>query len=216
MKRLLLVTITSALLGCGPAFAQATMGTGIPLGVTSPLGIGPGAPVGTTGIPLGATELATPGVSPTTGGSSLVGSSMTTTTCFGSAGQAASGTEMQTAGISGAMTGTATATGAATSAPTALFDGAGMSGGTASGTCSTGSAGLANSAASASSPGLASGSGVGRAGIPIGATELNTGGLSPLPSIIQQSPAPVVSTDTVPCPATEATVTAGTSMSGSC
>ena len=53
------------LAGCGPAFAQVGMITGAPapLGVTSPLGFGPGAPVGATGIPLGATELATPGVS---------------------------------------------------------------------------------------------------------------------------------------------------------
>jgi len=40
-----------------------------PLGMTSPLGIGAGAPVGGTGLPLGATELATPGVSPMTSGS---------------------------------------------------------------------------------------------------------------------------------------------------
>jgi multidrug efflux pump len=37
-------------------------GAPAPLGVTSPLGFGSGAPVGVTGIPLGATELATPGV----------------------------------------------------------------------------------------------------------------------------------------------------------
>lgn len=48
---------------CSPAFAQVGMVTGAraSLGVTSPLGIGPSAPVGATAIPLGATELATPG-----------------------------------------------------------------------------------------------------------------------------------------------------------
>jgi hypothetical protein len=34
-----------------------------PLGIASPLGIGPGAPVAPTGVPLGATQLMTPGVS---------------------------------------------------------------------------------------------------------------------------------------------------------
>ena len=59
----------ASLLGCGAAYAQASMNVSpLPaLGMTSPLGI-PNAPVGQTGIPLGATELATPGVSPTTSG----------------------------------------------------------------------------------------------------------------------------------------------------
>ena len=49
-----------------------------PLEITSPLGI-PNAPVGHTGIPIGAIELATPGVSPTTfGASPLIGA-----TCAG-------------------------------------------------------------------------------------------------------------------------------------
>src|ERR671937_1613160 len=61
----------AVLLGCGSAYAQARMNVSpLPaLGRTSPLGI-PNAPVGQTGIPLGATELATPGVSPTTSGAS--------------------------------------------------------------------------------------------------------------------------------------------------
>src|SRR5438128_11355962 len=46
--------------------------------MTSPLGV-PNAPVGHTGVPMGATELATPGVSPTTfGASPLIGA-----TCAG-------------------------------------------------------------------------------------------------------------------------------------
>jgi hypothetical protein len=43
---------------------------GLPLGITSPLGIGPAGPVGPTRIPLGATELATPGASPILSGAS--------------------------------------------------------------------------------------------------------------------------------------------------
>ena len=65
----------AVLLGCGSAYAQARMNVSpVPaLGMTSPLGI-PNAPVGQTGIPLGATELATPGVTPTASGAApLIG-----------------------------------------------------------------------------------------------------------------------------------------------
>ena len=55
----------------GAAFAQVGMSAVTPpLGITSPLGIGAAAPVGATGFPLGATDLATPGVSPMTSSSS--------------------------------------------------------------------------------------------------------------------------------------------------
>jgi hypothetical protein len=88
MMRLLIATMTAALLGCGPACAQVgpigatsplgmgagspigAAGPGSPLGMTSPLGIGPGSPVGPVGIPLGATELATPGESSAVSGAS--------------------------------------------------------------------------------------------------------------------------------------------------
>src|SRR4030081_1043099 len=76
MRRLLVTTTVSVLLGCSTAWAQVTVGTGapVPLGLTSPLGMGTGASVGVTGIPLGATEMATPGVSPTAAGTSPLGS----------------------------------------------------------------------------------------------------------------------------------------------
>src|ERR1700746_3779253 len=69
------VATAAVLLGCGAAYAQAPLNPSPlpPLGLTSPLGI-PNAPVGHTGIPMGATELASPGVSPTTfGASPLIG-----------------------------------------------------------------------------------------------------------------------------------------------
>jgi hypothetical protein len=50
-------------LGCGAAFAQVGP-TASPLGITSPLGIGPGSAVPPVGVPMGALELATPGLSP--------------------------------------------------------------------------------------------------------------------------------------------------------
>src|SRR3977135_3552873 len=82
MRRLIVTTTVSVLLGCSTAWAQVTVGTGapVPLGITSPLGMGPGASVGVTGIPLGATEMATPGVSPTAAGTAALGS-MTAGTC---------------------------------------------------------------------------------------------------------------------------------------
>ena len=64
MKRFLMITAASALL-CGQAFAQQAAVMPTPsLSATSPLGMVPSAPVGGTGIPFGATEIASPGVSP--------------------------------------------------------------------------------------------------------------------------------------------------------
>src|SRR5262249_35487084 len=157
----------AVLLGCGSAYAQARMNVSpLPaLGMTSPLGI-PNAPVGQTGIPLGATEFATPGVSPTTSGAApLIGAP-----CAGaSSAPAAMGSPMTgaSAGMGSSVPGLSS---------TALFDGGSMSA-TAPTTCAA--------SATASSP-LASsmgpGSTVGPAGIPLGSTELGGGGLSP-PSV---------------------------------
>jgi hypothetical protein len=64
MKHFLMITATTALL-CGQAFAQQAAVMPTPsLSATSPLGMVPSAPVGGTGIPFGATEIASPGVSP--------------------------------------------------------------------------------------------------------------------------------------------------------
>jgi hypothetical protein len=219
MRTFLISIIALPLLCSSAAFAQVGMITGAPatLGVTSPLGIGPGAPAGATGIPLGATELATPGVSPSAS-TGMPSSMMTTTTSAcstmgGSMQTGASGMGSSSVGATGAVNGESPATGAVsgTSAPTALFDGAGISG-TASGTCPSTTV-SSSPTGSASSPSLASRSTVGRVGIPMGSTELSTGGVSPLPDITTQSLAPSVSTGTsmVPCP----TTTTGTSMSSS-
>jgi hypothetical protein len=72
MKRFWVAAVGLPLL-CSPAFAQVEVGdplTAMPtVGVTSPLGISPGGSVGATGIPLGATELTSPGLSPAPTGS---------------------------------------------------------------------------------------------------------------------------------------------------
>ena len=228
MRPFLIAVVTSSLLGCSPAFAQVGMVTGTPavLGVTSPLGIGPGAPVGATGIPLGATELATPGVSPSLAGTAALGSMTASTACSGIGTSAQPTTSIP--GTSGMGASTApnamTATGARTSGlpvPTPLFDSTGISG-NASGTCAGGTAMASSSpTASASSPaGLGSRSGtVGRAGIPMGSTELSPGGLSPLPDITLQSQPSAITTgmSTGPCVLSGSSSTTGSSMSsGGC
>ena len=168
------VATAAVLLGCGSAYAQAPLSTSPlpPLGVTSPFGI-PNAPVGHTGVPLGATELATPGVSPTTSGASP----MLGATCVSSAPPAAMGGSTTgaspnmgspvtgaSAGMGGSVTGTS---------GTAPFDGGGMAA-SAPGACA---------ASATASPPLASsmgpGSSVGMIGIPFGSTELGGGGLRP-------------------------------------
>ncbi|MDQ1421984.1 MAG: hypothetical protein QOJ52_3946, partial [Acidimicrobiaceae bacterium] len=73
MRPALFAATLAAVFGCGPVSAQVG-GTASPvpsLSPTSPLGIGPGSPVAATGIPMGATELNTPGVSPMLGTSTI-------------------------------------------------------------------------------------------------------------------------------------------------
>jgi hypothetical protein len=68
MRRLWMIAAMA--IGCSPAFAQVG-GMSVPtpgIAATSPLGMSgalqPGTSVGPTGIPLGATELPSPGISP--------------------------------------------------------------------------------------------------------------------------------------------------------
>ena len=74
MRPLLILATAWCLLCAGPAFAQVEDPldplTAVPsLGATSPLGMGASGSVGTTGIPLGSTEVTSLGVSPApTGG----------------------------------------------------------------------------------------------------------------------------------------------------
>jgi len=223
-KGILVAATVWSLCNVGAAFAQVGMGTVTPpLGVTSPLGIGAAAPVGATGLPLGATELATPGVSPMTSGSSASSAMTTPSACSSTMGAmqtAASGVGNSTSATPGSLPGESSATGAisGTSAPTALFDGTGIAG-TASGTCASATTASSSPTTSASSPTIGSRTTVGRVGIPVGSTELGTGGLSPLPDPTLQSQSTVVPTapSTVPCPTTGMSTMAGSSMfSGGC
>src|SRR5690348_14065386 len=108
------MAIAAVLSICGSAYAQVggvSISPGPPLGFTSPLGLGPGSPVGPSKIPMGATELASPAVSPLISGTSPM-SPAASATC----GASSPGTS--------AGTGSSSTTGASGTA-TALFDGGG-------------------------------------------------------------------------------------------
>jgi hypothetical protein len=213
MTRLLIATIAWACLGSSSLFAQVGMSAATPpLGITSPLGIGPSARVAPTGIPLGAFELSSPGVSPTFVGAASLGPTAGQTDCRGVGGsipEASFGTASSTAGTS---LGTGTSP-VGTSASPNLFDGGGMAG-SASGTCMTSSPVSSNPTASASSPDAIVRSTVGRVGIPLGSTELGVGGLSPPPISLPTPSSSILSgASTVPC--STAGMSAGMSTSTS-
>ena len=192
-------TLTAAVLASGSAAAQVggigTSPLGSPLGMTSPLGIGPAPAVPRTGIPMGATELSSPGVSPMTFGASPLGPAPGNITSCSSIGGSI---PQASSGMASSMPGTSfnsgmSATGS--SGSTTIFDGGGMTG-NASGTCTTtASSPTAGPSSSASSPtGMGLGSQVGRVGIPLGSTELGVGGLSPPPDVLIPNPSTPLST----------------------
>ena len=183
MTRFAVATTAAVLSGCWPAYAQVG-GTGIfpgpALGMTSPLGVGPGSPVAPTRIPMGATELTSSGVSPLTSGASPLGLAIGgIATCSGAGGSL----PQASPGMGASMPGTSFNTGmstAGTVGSTTIFDGGGTSG-SASGTCA-GTAGAPSAGSAAPSTGMGSTSSVSRLGIPLGSTEIGVGGLSP-PSV---------------------------------
>lgn len=169
MKRLWMAA-AMAMLSCSTALAQVG-GTSVPtpgIAATSPLGIPggsqPGTSVGPTGIPLGATELTSPGISPM----------FVDPTGMMASGTACSAGGSASSGISGGLSGVST------------YDGGGLAGGgMAAGLavpgdtapCVAASAGTASATASAP---FASPSGASRTGIPLGSVEIGTAGVSPL------------------------------------
>ena len=131
------LTVGVMFLSPGPAIAQSipsNMPPAAGMGATSPLSAGSAPPAG---IPLGSTEIATPGISPVDPSQNAG-----MTTCAGSDGAGPSA---------------------------ALFDGGGLAGST--------SLSCADSRPISSS--LPSPSSIGRVGIPLGATELGSLGISP-------------------------------------
>ena len=181
MRRILIAAMQAALIGCGPVAAQVG-GVGIPtpgIAATSPLGMTPGSSVSPTGIPMGATELASPGLSPATNGA--IGMTGFGTTCSAmaspSSGMSSSSTNFDGGGI-GVGTGTS------------------LPGSTA--VCGTGSSSSASSSAAMSSASPAGGA---RAGIPMGSVEIGSAGVSPL--VVVPVPSPSLSTmGTIASPST--------------
>jgi hypothetical protein len=167
MRRELIIAVTMAtLLGGNPVFAQVR-GIGSPtpgMGQTSPFGMSAATSgsVGPAGVPLGATELATPGLSPappSTSGSTIcsavVGAGSDSGTGLFDGGGV--GTSMGTSQMG--MGGTSSASGACNEASGA------------------GSAGTLQS--TNSSPGASAPLGIGT--IPLASTELGNAGVSPSP-----------------------------------
>ena len=150
---LVMAALAVSLLGGSSASAQVGgVGTS-PLGAASPLAMGPGVPVAPTGIPLGATEMTTPGTSP------APSSTMGAIGCSGPGGPTSQ-------------------------AAAPLFDGGGMAGAASSGCAGTGAGGSSMPAL----PTLRAG----RAGIPLGSTELGDAGLSPAPPVSTMFVSPIV------------------------
>jgi hypothetical protein len=180
MTRFAVATTATVLLGCWPQVGGMGIFPGPALGMTSPLGVGPGSPVAPTRIPMGATELTSSGVSPLTSGASPLGLAIGgIATCSGAGGSL----PQASPGMGTSMPGTSFNTGmstAGTVGSTTIFDGGGTSG-SASGTCA-GTAGAPSAGSAAPSTGMGSTSSVSRLGIPLGSTEIGVGGLSP-PSV---------------------------------
>jgi hypothetical protein len=171
MKPFMIIAAAWPLL-CSPALAQVGMIADTPaLGLTSPLGGGPGAPVGATGIPMGSTEITSAGVSP------LPFSSVANGTACSTVGTSPSGMFGSTATFDGggttpttiAMPGTPVMSGMSTSS--GALDTSGLSG-----MCGSGSNITAASSTPTSTP-IAPG-GVARTGIPMGSTEIGNLGVS--------------------------------------
>jgi hypothetical protein len=179
MKRLWTATVVATFLSCNCAFSPAFSQVGgmadpTPgIAATSPLGMVPGASVPPTGIPLGATELASPGLSPLTDGTAGMAGFGSTCSAVGNS----------SSGISGVST----------------YDGGGMGLGGASlpgsgvicGPSSTGS----------SSTALTSGNEA-RTGIPFGSVEIGNAGVSPLVVVPAPTAPPSVMGTLGPSPST--------------
>jgi hypothetical protein len=190
MKRFLMITTASALL-CGPAFAQQAAVMPTPsLSATSPLGMVPSAPVGGTGIPFGATEIASPGVSP----APLPSTGMTGSTLCSTIGTAPSTMFGSAATFDGGGVALGTVTPQSTMAmpssdisPTsALID--------TSGTQSMCGAGSGNPAASSTPMSPTTPGGVPRTGIPMGSTEIGNLGVSSAVAVPIVTVTPTIST----------------------
>ena len=221
MRPLLILATAWCLLCAGPAFAQVEDPldplTAVPsLGATSPLGMGASGSVGTTGIPLGSTEVTSLGVSPaptggvtgtiamptngaiTSSGCSTVGTSSLgmygSTATYDGGGTASGSATPATAATTGsmAMPGTSTSSQMSIlpgmSTASGMLDTSGMSG-----MCGSGSSSIASSSTPTSTSPTAPG-GVARTGIPLGSMEISNLGVSSAPAVPTIGVLPIVGT----------------------
>ena len=190
-----MMTLMMLAVGCGYASAQMTMSpttpsAGLALGATSPLGLSgqnSSTPSSQIGIPFGATQLNVGGLSPAPG--PLVGSGCSTVSSLSSAGMGtfdggglSSGMSGGTSGISG-TSGMSGLSGTSGSAGSTGCGAASIATGTASGVLSPGSSGTST---------------LGIGTIPLGATEIDSGGVSPM--IVTPAPSTTTTTGMTPGP----------------
>src|SRR6266849_5120222 len=201
MRFSLIAAILPALVVCNAATAQVSgMASPTPtMGATSPLGIGTGSAVSQTGIPLGSTEIASPGVSPapTVTGTIAMPSSGTTcstlgtspssmfgsTASFDGGGMAAGSAAPATAATSGMSTSSGMSATSGMSTTSGMLETSGMSG-----MCGSGSSSIAASSTPSSTSPTTPG-GAARTGLPLGSTEIGNLGVSsgavvPTPSVL--------------------------------
>lgn len=192
IRVLLIAAVIPVLFVSNIALAQVSgMATPTPtIGATSPLGIGTGSTVSPTGIPLGSTELASPGISPAPAfstGTTAMPSNGTTCSTLGTAPSGMYGSTATYDGGGIAM-GTATPATAGTMATSEMSTSSGISATSGmsttsgmmetsglSGMCGSGSGSIASSSTptSPTTPG-----GAARTGIPLGSIEIGNLGVS--------------------------------------
>src|ERR1700738_1439772 len=179
-KFLLIATVLPALLVGNLAMAQVDEpfdGTVTPtpmMGATSPLGITTGSTSSPAGIPFGATEITSPGLSPLPTG--VTGTITIPTT--------GSGTACSTTATPPAATSMTSAM-PTSSAPLGMLDTSGMSG-----MCGSGSSSLAASSAPTSTSPTTLG-GAARTGIPLASFEIGNLGVSSTPAVPLPSALPI-------------------------
>src|SRR6266849_1466064 len=174
---------------CNVAMAQVSgmAGPTPTIGATSPLGIGAGSSVSQTGIPLGSTEIASPGISPSptgvTGTIAMPGSGTTcstlgtspssmfgSTASFDGGGMGVGTAAPATAATSGSSTSSGMSATSGVSTTSGMLDTSGSSG-----MCGSGSSSVTSSSTPTSPTVPGDGA---RTGIPVGSTEIGNLGVS--------------------------------------
>src|SRR6266852_1250673 len=175
----LMAAALPALFACNVAMAQVSgMASPTPtLSATSPLGIGVGSSVPPTGIPLGSTEIASPGISPqpaySTGTIAMPGSGTSCSTLGTSpSGMYGSTATYDGGGMAMGTTTSPTSPTSGISTSSGLLETSGMSG-----MCGSGSSSIAGSSTPSSTSPTTPG-GAARTGLPLGSTEIGNLGVS--------------------------------------